>query len=70
MIKFSCPKCGCMVFTMVRKHFMNVDFRHEGAIEGHPAISHMDDRFEYFLCYECREKVPTEQANEMLAEVL
>lgn len=72
MIKFSCPKpgCGCSRFTLVRRTFADVDFSQEGAIEGHPLISDAGNRFDSFLCYECGEEVPTEQAEKMLKEVI
>jgi len=74
MVEFSCPKCGCKRFTLVKKNFIDVDFSQEGAIKGHPAISRhlveQDSGFEYFLCYECGEEVPTEQGEKMFVEVI
>lgn len=68
---FSCPKCGCKRFTLVKRSYTDVDFSQEGAIGGRLAISkHLDDRYECFLCYECGEEVPAEQAELMLAEVM
>lgn len=70
MIKFSCPKCGCERFTLVRETYLGVDFSQEGAVEGHPLISSGGNKFSSFQCTHCREEVPTEQAEKMLKEVI
>ena len=70
MIRFSCPKCGCEKFTLVRETYLGVDFSQEGAIEGHPLISSGANKFSCFQCCGCKEKVPPEQAEKMLKEVI
>ena len=68
--KFSCPKCGCNRFTLIKKTFTDVDFNQEGAIEGHPFLSNVGEKFDCILCYECGEDVPEEQAQKMLKEII
>lgn len=67
--QFSCT-CGSRQFTLVRRHYTEVDFSQEGAIEGHPFIRDAGGRFDSFICFNCGEEVPGEQAQEMLGEVL
>lgn len=70
MKQFSCPKCGSKEFTLVRRQLTAVDFSQEGAIEGHPFLRQSSNQFECFLCADCGEEVPEEQAQEMLIEVV
>ena len=70
MIKFSCPKCGCERFTLVRETYLGVDFSQEGAIGDHPLISCGGSKFSCFRCCGCGKEVPAEQTEEMLKEVI
>ena len=67
--QFSCV-CGSRNFTLHWKTMTEVDFSQEGAVEGHPFLRNVEERFDSFICFECGEEVPEEQAQEMLKEVL
>lgn len=70
--QFKCPNCGCQNFTLAQRTLMEVDFSREGAIEGHPFLgtrSRVEGEFD-FVCFDCCETVPDEQAKEMLKEVI
>jgi len=68
--QFKCPDCGCQNFTLVMRKLSEVDFLHEGAIKGHPFLRNVSEVFESFICFDCGETVPGEQAKEMFKEVI
>lgn len=66
---FSCM-CGSKRFVLVRNSGTLVDFGKEGAVEGHPHLENIGEESCLFKCDGCGTRVPDEQAQEMLKEVL
>lgn len=68
--QLKCPQCGCWRLILVRCSGTLVDFSKEGAIEGHPFLENIGEESYLFKCDGCGTRVPDEQAQEMLKEVI